>query len=443
MAGHGSPGRRLVVAGAGVAGLTLAERMVRQGWQVTVLEREGSPGGLCRSFRYGRFTFDIGPHRLHTYDDRVQRYFEKVLAGELHEIPRKSAVYMFGRTIPWPLSPVAALRIPLLVQLRILRDLYRLQPAQGDTFEDYVLSRYGSTLYQTFFKPYTERFTGTPCRELDSTWAQTSIQRAMIDRGLNSLSLRSMVRSALGSRRRMRMYYPVRGGIERFPARLVERIDGEGGTIRTGEAVTGLTVAAGKVSAVRTAEGSYPCDTLVWTAPVTTLCAMLGASTPGLPFLGLVLYNLQVAGPPRTRYQWCYYSDPDLPFSRASVPALFHHATAPPDGHGLCLELPMLPGDPRWQDPEPMIRPVVAAADRVGLVPSRSAVTAVQVERVPEAYPLYTTGYRDRIAAAREVAAAVGNLYLLGRSAGFWYNNIDGSVAAAMTLAGRIGVAGA
>lgn len=52
---------RVVVVGAGLAGLSAACHLVADGHDVTVLERDATPGGRCGVRRADGFTFDTGP----------------------------------------------------------------------------------------------------------------------------------------------------------------------------------------------------------------------------------------------------------------------------------------------------------------------------------------------------------------------------------------------
>ncbi len=54
-------GRRAIVVGAGVGGLTAAMRLAHQGWQVDVYEKTDSPGGRCGRIVGEGYTFDLGP----------------------------------------------------------------------------------------------------------------------------------------------------------------------------------------------------------------------------------------------------------------------------------------------------------------------------------------------------------------------------------------------
>ncbi len=50
-----------IVIGAGIGGIALAARLARQGYQVTVLEKEAAPGGRCNQIIRDGHRFDIGP----------------------------------------------------------------------------------------------------------------------------------------------------------------------------------------------------------------------------------------------------------------------------------------------------------------------------------------------------------------------------------------------
>ena len=81
----------VTIVGAGVAGLTIAYQLVRQGFHVTVIEKNAVVGGLARTFHYGDFHFDVGPHRFHTENSRVAEFIRRILGKEAIEIPARAA----------------------------------------------------------------------------------------------------------------------------------------------------------------------------------------------------------------------------------------------------------------------------------------------------------------------------------------------------------------
>ena len=54
-------GKKVIVIGAGFAGLSAACHLAKQGFQVTVLEKNAVPGGRARQLKAEGFTFDMGP----------------------------------------------------------------------------------------------------------------------------------------------------------------------------------------------------------------------------------------------------------------------------------------------------------------------------------------------------------------------------------------------
>lgn len=54
-------GKRIVVIGAGLSGLSSAALLAKRGFAVTVVDKQDTPGGVARSFTDKGFTFDRGP----------------------------------------------------------------------------------------------------------------------------------------------------------------------------------------------------------------------------------------------------------------------------------------------------------------------------------------------------------------------------------------------
>src|SRR3982751_5971441 len=66
--------KRVVVIGSGFAGLSAATFMAKAGWDVTVIEKNSTPGGRARQLKENGFTFDMGPS-FYWMPDVFERYF--------------------------------------------------------------------------------------------------------------------------------------------------------------------------------------------------------------------------------------------------------------------------------------------------------------------------------------------------------------------------------
>lgn len=66
----------VIIVGSGFAGLSVASFMAKAGWQVTVIEKNSTPGGRARQLEENGFSFDMGPS-WYWMPDVFENYFEK------------------------------------------------------------------------------------------------------------------------------------------------------------------------------------------------------------------------------------------------------------------------------------------------------------------------------------------------------------------------------
>ncbi len=66
--------KKAIVIGSGFAGLSAAAFLARAGWDVTVLEKNATPGGRARTLEAEGFTFDMGPS-WYWMPDVFERFF--------------------------------------------------------------------------------------------------------------------------------------------------------------------------------------------------------------------------------------------------------------------------------------------------------------------------------------------------------------------------------
>ena len=71
-----SPQKKVLIIGAGFAGLSAASFLAQKGWQVTVIEKHDMPGGRARKFEVDGFTYDMGPS-WYWMPDVFEKYFSK------------------------------------------------------------------------------------------------------------------------------------------------------------------------------------------------------------------------------------------------------------------------------------------------------------------------------------------------------------------------------
>ena len=149
------PATRIVIVGAGPAGLTAAQQLVERGVRPTVVDRDGRVGGLSQTLEYKGYRFDIGGHRFYTKVPGVERLWREMLGADFLRRPRLSRIYYQRRMFHYPLKPLNALwNLGIGTAVAVVASYVRskLTPIAPEvTFEDWVVNRFGRRPYRIFF----------------------------------------------------------------------------------------------------------------------------------------------------------------------------------------------------------------------------------------------------------------------------------------------------
>ena len=286
------PGDRVVVIGAGPAGLTAAYLLSKQGVEVTVLEGDDIVGGISRTAQYKGYRFDIGGHRFFTKIEPVQALWEELLGDEFISVPRMSRIHYGGKYFDYPLKAANALRgLGIWNALRIVGSYAhaRLYPTPvEENFEEWVTNRFGKRLYEIFFKTYTEKVWGIPCTEVRAEWAAQRIQGLSLARAIISAAALTKRPTAIKSLIN-EFRYPRLGPGQMWEAAR-DRVTAMGNRVLMCHRVTAIEYAsdpltgARRVTGVRaeTPEGarSFLADHVISTMPVRSLVRALEPAAP-------------------------------------------------------------------------------------------------------------------------------------------------------------------
>src|SRR5947207_352502 len=184
---------KVVIIGAGPAGLTAGYLLSKNDVEVLVLEADPVyVGGISRTVSYKAFHFDIGGHRFFSKSKAVEDLWTEILPNDMHIRPRSSRIFYGGRFFSYPLKPVEA-----LLKLGVFKSTLcilswlkaRLLPVRNPrNFEEWVSNQFGKCLFNTFFKSYTEKVWGMSWKEISADWTAQRIR---------GLSLGSAIKNAL------------------------------------------------------------------------------------------------------------------------------------------------------------------------------------------------------------------------------------------------------
>ena len=182
--------KTVVIIGAGPAGLTAALEILRKrkNMRVIILEAGNDFGGISKTVLHNGYRIDIGGHRFFSKSDWVMNWWKEILpiqhidkkendaADVMLVRNRLSRIFFNGNFFPYPMkaSLDTALKLGPWRVCSIMTSYLkaRLLPIKPEkSLEDFIINRFGKQLYLTFFKDYTEKVWGVPCKTINPSWA--------------------------------------------------------------------------------------------------------------------------------------------------------------------------------------------------------------------------------------------------------------------------------
>ena len=385
--------------------------------------------------------------------------------------PRKSRIYYLRKFFDYPITLTATtlknLGLARTVRVGVSYMKSRVsQIAPEKSLEDFLINRFGRQLYLTFFKSYTEKVWGTPCREISAEWGAQRIKGLSL-----TTAVKHFVKKALGGGARRAGDVAQKGTdtslIERFmypkfgPGQLWEHVAGlireQGGEIHMGWkvdrvhcAVEGEAKRVVSIEAVnatgerQTFAGEYFFSTM----PMRELVEAMDAPVPanvrevseGLQYrdfitVGLLAERLKVHEPDGglLKDTWIYVQEPDVLLGRLQIFNNWSpYLVADPAKVWIGLEYFCYESDELWKMPDEELKAfAISEVVKIGILNAEDVLDG-HVVRVPKTYPAYFGTY-ERFDELREFTDSFANLFLVGRNGMHKYNNQDHSMLTAMT----------
>lgn len=429
------------IIGAGPAGITAAYRLAEEGISVDVYEASDSIGGMAKTIDLWNQKVDLGPHRFFSSDPRVNKVWLDMVGNDYDMVNRLTRIYYKNKFFYYPLKPLNALsQLGIFEALNCLysfskESIFRSNKAvEEDSFESWVVRKFGRRLFEIFFKTYSEKLWGIPCDELDSDFAAQRIKKLSLGE-----AIKSAIKGNKGNKHKTLVdtfAYP-HGGSGVVYERMAERVRNSGGDIYCETPVKRVCVENGKAVGVELMNGEFRSyDRIVSTMPLTRMVSQLPEvpesivqAAESLKFRNTILVYLKVEAIDLFPDNWLYVHADNLQTGRIT-----NFRNWSPNLYGeekssiLTLEYWCYDDDEIWnREDEKLIALASEEIKKTGLIGS-AEISAGHVHRVKNCYPVYNRGYRENLKPLENYLDTIENLDVIGRYGAFKYNNQDHSI---------------
>jgi len=433
---------KVIVSGAGPAGLTAAYELTKNGQEVIVIEKDSQVGGIAKTINYKGYLFDQGGHRFFTKYPEVQKIWQEVLPDDFLLRPRLSRIYYRGKFFYYPIKPFNALwNLGPLTAISSVFSYFkaRLHPYPKPTnFEEWVVNQFGRQLFEIFFKTYTEKVWGIPCQQISADWAAQRIQGlSLITAVLNAFGLtgKQKVRTLIDE-----FQYPRRGPGQ-FWEKMAELIESQGGKVelRTKSLEINLS-GEDKVKVKVETNGQIEeikGDALISTAPLSELILSLRPVPPdevvtsarNLSYRDFITIGVILNKDNIFPDNWIYIHSPEIKAGRLQNFKNWNPEMVPdPATTSLGLEYFCFDSDPIWSQPQNALADMaIEDLTKLHFAEAKDLIDAVVI-KVPKAYPVYSPNYQARVKVVRDYLNTLPLIQTIGRNGLHRYNNMDHSM---------------
>ncbi len=499
---HNKMPKTAIIIGAGPAGLTAAYELLKHtNIKPIVVEMSSDMGGISKTVNYKGNRMDIGGHRFFSKSQRVMDWWQNILPvqndtedtvislnyqGKKSDInlrkssklsdkvllirKRVSRVFFLQKFFKYPISfsfqTFYKLGFMTTLKIGFSYVWVRLFPiSKVISLEDFFINRFGTTLYLTFFKDYTEKVWGKSCKEIPAAWGAQRIKGVSVGKAIQH-ALKQMVSKKTDINQKNtetslieKFLYPKFGPGQMWEevARIIKE---KGGDIIINSKATAIRRDNNKIKNITITntlnnkhtvlKGHY----FISTMPVKEL---INALSPK-PFsnivtiannlqyrdfitVGLLLKNLKIKSNNTEKLisdNWIYIQEKSVKLGRLQVFNNWSpHLVKNTDNVWLGLEYFCNEGDDLWQKKDAdFIQFAIEELAAINIIETEAVLDATII-RMPKTYPAYFGSYKS-FNEIRNYTDSIENLFLIGRNGMHKYNNQDHSMLTAMTAVENI-----
>jgi len=447
--------KKIAILGSGITGLSAALCLLRNGFDVQIFEKRNRIGGLVGGKIINNNIYEYGPHFFHTNNPGILLEIKNIVGKDLIKFERTILIKFMGQFFTFPLSIIEVLKkLPKQVVFKALFELIGsnfkrifIKDKREQNSEMVLLSYYGNTLYELFFKNYIKLVWGIGPEKFSPEFAIQRIPRITASLFLNKIiaplraklvkkSVENFVENVDGQ------LFTTKKGYRGIVEKILKEIEENGGVINLNSRIMGIETDNGFCKSIFVkdiardgAVSRLAFDGVISTLPINEVVLMMSGpkykdlvdAANFLEYRALVFVGILVNKPQVLPVSFMYFREHS--FNRVYDSSYFGHDTFSQDTTILVSEISCKTGDRFWTDEKYCKDMVLKDLLREKIIDEKD-ILEINVYRYKHGYPVYKLGYEKELGKILDYFAKFGNFKSAGRQGLYQY--INGHIAMQM-----------
>jgi len=406
---------KVVILGAGPAGLTYAYIHKQKGHHVTVIERSTNIGGLSKGISFLDSRFDLGPHSFYSnYSRETQGFFQKFIGkGNFSKIKSSKLIQTSeGALFYFPLKFPNVFKPKNFVFFTGYA-IYKLKALLSFTKRKTLNEKHGYWLKTKIFDPYCLKYFNLKSDAVSSDFAELLYANNK-DKHDGSL------------------YTPNAGYIGKLWENVYEHLCLAGVNFEFDQEVIKIEVEGDNIVQVRTASTTvHHVDHVVSTIPLQSIVKLVFPNKSvdiHLNYRSTIIVFLEVEAL-RTNALYLTNYDVGNPIGRISFCSNWKNEVS---RHVISAELWCNESDPIFGKTDSAITAHVISYLKTLPVVVVKKNAQSKIIKIPKCYPVLDKGYAQKVSSVSKQLSWLSNLELTGRHGRFQWDGLDDIINAAL-----------
>lgn len=434
--------KKVIILGAGITGLVTAWKLAKEGYEITLIEKESTVGGVAGTIDWDGFKFDYGAHHFFSRNKETVEFYKKILPDVLKEKKNKVRLLIFGKLTDYPIIGAQiflTLRLPLMLSAGFSFLLARTRALLfgiPDTtrLDEWIIRRFGKILYNIYFGPYLERVQKKPVHLLSSDIGKKKIP---------VFSIRQYIKREFFRNNKFNQddyatysyHYCVNGYGEfsNFFFYELERMKNV--TILLNESLQNVHINDNKVISISTDKNTFngtdfdiistlPLEQLFKTIDSTD--SSLKETAKNLEYTRMRFFMVKVKRSSVMGLTWALFNDLKFPYYRVSEHIYDKFNMTPYGFSSLCFEIPLNIEDALWTSSDAELLQIILASFNTVFTLKEDEIIDTKSIFIDHANPRMAVGYHESLEKIFSFIDNTKYLYSIGRHGLFTYINLDG-----------------